>query len=208
MTLATENPAPRAAAAVLQLKSMNILIVGVGGQGVLLASAILSEVALLAGYDVKKSEVHGMSQRGGVVSSHVRLGTVVHSPVIPNGAADVILAFEKAEALRWVHELKAGGFLIVNDQKLVPPIAVDPKYVYPDDALELLQGRAERLRVLNAAAIARKLGNERLANTVLLGALSTGLDIDLDLWRQVISRRVPKGTAEANLKAFEAGRNQ
>jgi indolepyruvate ferredoxin oxidoreductase beta subunit len=204
MTLASENTPQSAAAPAL--KAMNILIVGVGGQGVLLASAILSEVALLAGYDVKKSEVHGMSQRGGVVSSHVRLGPRVHSPLIPNGEADVILAFEKAEALRWVHELKPGGFLIANDQKLVPPIAVDPKYIYPDDALDLLRRRVPRLRVLDAAAMARQLGNERLANTVLLGALSTGLEIPLELWRQVISRRVPKGTAEANLRAFEAGR--
>jgi indolepyruvate ferredoxin oxidoreductase beta subunit len=112
---------------------MNILIVGVGGQGVLLASQILSEAALQAGYDVKKSEVHGMSQRGGVVSSHIRFGKKVHSPLIPNGAADVILAFERAEALRWIHELKPGGAMIVNAQIIIPPIAVDTKYSYPTE---------------------------------------------------------------------------
>ena len=187
---------------------MNILIVGVGGQGVVLASAILSEVALSAGYDVKKSEVHGMSQRGGVVSSHVRIGQKVFSPLIPNGQADVILAFEQAEGLRWVHELKSGGWMIVNAQKLVPPIAVDKKYVYPEDALQQLKKRADNLHVLDAAQMAENLGNARLANTVLLGALSKALKIDEKVWRETISRRVPKGTAEANLKAFEAGKEK
>ncbi len=187
--------------------TLNILIVGVGGQGVLLASAILSEVALQGGFDTKKSEVHGMSQRGGVVTSHIRLGRQVHSPLIPNGEADVILAFEQAEALRWVHELKPEGFLIVNTQKLVPPIAVDPQYVYPDDALEQLRGRVQKLRVVEALEISAGLGNVRLANTVLLGALSAALNIDPAIWREIISRRVPKGTAEANLQAFERGRN-
>lgn len=188
--------------------TVNILIVGVGGQGVVLASAILSEVALQAGYDVKKSEVHGMSQRGGVVTSHVRIGQKVYSPLIPNGGADVILAFERAEALRWAHELKPSGAMIVNEYKLVPPIAVDPKYVYPEDALEQIKDRVKNLHVLNADQISFKLGNPRLANTILLGALSKTLSIDESIWRQVISRRVPKGTGEANLKAFEEGRNQ
>jgi indolepyruvate ferredoxin oxidoreductase beta subunit len=186
--------------------TMNILIVGVGGQGVLLASQILSEVALQAGYDVKKSEVHGMSQRGGVVSSHIRIGRKVYSPLIPSGRADVILAFERAEALRWIHELRPDGSLIVNDQQLIPPIAVDKKYVYPENALEILSGRLKSLRVVDAAWISEQLGNVRLANTVLLGALSRTLDINTEVWREVISRRVPKGTAEANLLAFEAGR--
>ena len=125
----------------LNSKPTNVLIVGVGGQGVLLASAILSEVALQSGSEVKKSEVHGMSQRGGVVSSHVRFGPKVYSPLIPNGQADVILAFERAEALRWAHELKPDGFMIVNDYKLIPPIAIDPKYVYPEDAIDRLKAR-------------------------------------------------------------------
>ncbi len=172
----------------------------------LLASQILSEVALQAGYDVKKSEVHGMSQRGGVVSSHIRIGRKVFSPLIPSGRADVILAFERAEALRWLHELKPDGSLIVNDQQLVPPIAVDKKYVYPENALEILSVRLKSLRVVDAARISQQLGNVRLANTVLLGALSLALDIKAEIWREVISRRVPKGTAEANLQAFEAGR--
>lgn len=186
--------------------TFNVLIVGVGGQGVVLASAILSEVAMQAGYDVKKSEVHGMAQRGGIVTSHVRFGKKVYSPLIPNHQADVILAFERAEGLRWVHELKPGGALIVNAQKLVPPIAVDPQYSYPDDALEQLQGKVAHLHVLDADQVSMQLGNSRLANTVLLGALSRTLDIDETIWQEVISRRVPKGTAEANLRAFTEGR--
>ncbi|MCX6640875.1 MAG: indolepyruvate oxidoreductase subunit beta [bacterium] len=185
---------------------VNVLIVGVGGQGVLLASQILSDVALQSGFDVKKSEVHGMAQRGGVVSSHIRFGKKVYSPLIPNGKADVILAFERAEALRWVHELKPGGSMIVNDQKLIPPIAADKKYTYPDDALTTLKTRVKKMQILDAAKIAEGLGNTRLANTVLLGALSTTLDVDMSIWRDVITRRVPKGTSDANLKAFDKGR--
>ncbi len=187
---------------------INVLIVGVGGQGVVLASRILSEVALKAGLDVKKSEVHGMAQRGGVVSSHVRFGPKVYSPLIPNGETDVILAFERAEGLRWAHELKPDGSMIVNDQKLVPPIAVDPKYIYPDDAVSQLKSRVKHLRIIDAARIAERLGNPRLANTVLLGALSQSFAFDEDIWRDIISRRVPKGTAEANLQAFEEGKKQ
>ncbi|MFH1862169.1 MAG: indolepyruvate oxidoreductase subunit beta [bacterium] len=189
------------------MSTLNILLVGVGGQGVVLASAILSEVAMNAGFDVKKSEVHGMSQRGGVVTSHVRFGEKVYSPLIPNGQADVILAFEKAEALRWVHELKPDGSLVVNNLKLVPPIAVDPQYIYPDNAIEELKSRVSKLRVLDATEISESLGNTRLANTVLLGALSQTLDIDESIWREVISKRVPKGTIEANLSAFERGKS-
>jgi indolepyruvate ferredoxin oxidoreductase beta subunit len=189
-------------------KTTNVLIVGVGGQGVVLASAILSEVALQSGNDVKKSEVHGMSQRGGVVSSHVRFGPKVYSPLIPNGQADVILAFERAEALRWAHELKPDGFMIVNDFRLIPPIAIDPQYVYPEDAIDQLKSKVEKLTVVDAAQVSEDLGNPRLANTVLLGALSKTQDIDETVWRDVISRRVPKGTTELNLKAFDAGRGK
>ncbi|TKJ40057.1 indolepyruvate oxidoreductase subunit beta [candidate division LCP-89 bacterium B3_LCP] len=189
-------------------QTMNVLIVGVGGQGVLLASQILSDVNLQVGNDVKKSEVHGMAQRGGVVSSHIRFGKKVYSPLIPNRQADVILAFERAEALRWVHELKPGGYMVVNDQIIMPPIAVDPKYVYPDGAIDELKRKVENLNVIDAAGISEELGNPRLANTVLLGALSNALDIDESLWKEVISRRVPKATIDLNLKAFDRGRGR
>ena len=116
----------------------NILIVGVGGQGVLLASELLSTVALESGYDTKKSEVHGMAQRGGAVTSHVRLGEKIFSPLIPEGSADVILAFEQAEAQRWVHFLKDGGTVVVNNFKLIPPIASMKGFQYPDDPIGAL----------------------------------------------------------------------
>ncbi|MBU0519477.1 indolepyruvate oxidoreductase subunit beta [bacterium] len=189
-------------------KTINVLIVGVGGQGVLLASQILSDVALQAGNDVKKSEVHGMSQRGGVVSSHVRFGPKVYSPLIPNGQADVILAFERAEALRWAHELKPDGNMIVNDQKLIPPIASGTQYQYPDDALDQLTDKIKSLKVLNAGQISEELGNPRLANTILLGALSLTQKFEADLWRDVIKRRVPPKTIDLNLKAFDEGRSR
>ena len=187
---------------------MNILIVGVGGQGVLLASEVLSTVAMEAGYDAKKSEVHGMAQRGGVVSSHVRMGENVYSPLIKEGYADVILAFEQAEALRWVHFLKKNGTIIINDYRLVPPIASMKGFDYPEDPVGSVQKRVPQTKVIDAVSIAESLGNPRLVNTILLGMLSNSLDIPVKIWEKVISERVPKGTEALNLKAFTAGRTQ
>jgi len=187
---------------------MNILIVGVGGQGVLLASEVLSAVAMEAGYDAKKSEVHGMAQRGGVVSSHVRMGEKVYSPLIKEGHADVILAFEQAEALRWVHFLKKDGTIIINDYRLVPPIASMKGFDYPDDPVGSVKKRVSRTKVIDAVSIADKLGNPRLVNTILLGILSNSLDIPVKVWEKVISERVPKGTEALNAEAFTAGRSQ
>ncbi len=187
---------------------MNILIVGVGGQGVLLASEVLSAVAMEAGYDAKKSEVHGMAQRGGVVSSHVRMGEKVYSPLIMQGHADVVLAFEQAEALRWVHFLKKDGTIIINDYRLVPPIASMKGFDYPDDPMGSVKKRVSRTKVIDAVSIAEKLGNPRLVNTILLGMLSNSLDIPVKVWEKVISERVPRGTEALNAEAFTAGRSQ
>jgi len=187
-------------------KGSDVLIVGVGGQGVLLASEILSTVVMEAGYDAKKSEVHGMAQRGGVVSSHVRMGDKVYSPLIKDGNADVILAFEKAEAQRWVHFLKEEGTIIVNDYSLVPPIASMKGFDYPENPIAVVKKRAKSVKVVDAVQIAQDLGNPRLVNTILLGVLSVSLDIPVDIWKKVIKKRVPKGTEELNLKAFTAGR--
>ncbi|RKY79416.1 indolepyruvate oxidoreductase subunit beta [candidate division KSB1 bacterium] len=184
----------------------NVLIVGVGGQGVLLASEILSSVAVEAGYDAKKSEVHGMSQRGGVVSSHIRFGKKVYSPLINEGDADVILAFEEAEALRWIHFLKDDGVVIVNEYKLVPPIVVTEKLKYPDDPLKTISKSVSKLISIDAGSEAENLGNPRLVNTILLGILSTTLPIKEEIWIDVIRKRVPKGTEELNVKAFKKGR--
>jgi indolepyruvate ferredoxin oxidoreductase beta subunit len=189
-------------------QSSNILIVGVGGQGVLLASALISEAALDAGYDAKKSEVHGMAQRGGVVSSHVRIGEKVFSPLIPPGQADVLLAFEKAEAQRWVHFIKPKGKVIINDLKWVPPIAFMKGFSYPHDPVEIVRERVQDVRVVPAQSIAQSLGNFRAANLVLVGAVSRHLDIPESVWEKVILNRVPKGTEDLNRKAFLEGRKK
>jgi len=184
----------------------NVLIVGVGGQGVLLASEMLCEVAKVLGLDAKKSEVHGMSQRGGVVTSHVRFGKKVYSPLIAEGEVDVLLGFEIAEALRWVHWLRPGGTIIVNEQKIIPPITTTGKFSYPEKVEEQIQNRVPKTKVIDAYGIALKLGNARLVNTILLGVLSNAIDLEEDKWLQVIERMSPKGTGELNKKAFLEGR--
>jgi indolepyruvate ferredoxin oxidoreductase beta subunit len=187
--------------------TVNVLIVGVGGQGVLLASEILCEVARAAALDAKKSEVHGMSQRGGVVTSHVRFGKSVLSPLIPAGTADVILAFELAEALRWMHELKKGGTFIVNNQKIIPPITTTGEFSYPEQVEEKIRDEVPEVRIIDALEIAQRLGNTRLVNTILLGVLSRSVDLEESTWLEVIERMAPKGTGELNKKAFLAGRS-
>jgi indolepyruvate ferredoxin oxidoreductase beta subunit len=184
----------------------NVLIVGVGGQGVLLASEILCEVAKVLGLDAKKSEVHGMSQRGGVVTSHVRFGKKVHSPLIPDGGADVILAFEIAEGLRWAGELKAGGTMIVNNQRIIPPIVSTGKFSYPDELEKKIREKTEKTIIIDAFDIASKLGNTRLVNTILLGVMSNSIDLEEEKWLEVIERMAPKDTGEINKKAFLEGR--
>ncbi|MCK4605672.1 MAG: indolepyruvate oxidoreductase subunit beta, partial [candidate division Zixibacteria bacterium] len=149
-------------------KSYDILIVGVGGQGVLLASELISEVAMKFGYDVKKSEVHGMSQRGGVVSSHVRIGPRVHSPTIQYGQADALIAFEQAEGLRAIDWMKKDGVAIVSTTSLIPAIVTSSKkFSYPDDAIDCLKKKATNVIAVDADSIARELGNPRLVNTIL-----------------------------------------
>ncbi len=184
----------------------NILIAGVGGQGVLLVSEILSEACLRAGYDVKKSEVHGMAQRGGSVTSHVRFGKQVHSPLIEKGQADVLVSFEELEALRWIAFLKSGGTVVVNAQRIAPMTVSSGVATYPEDVLEQLRERTPRVITVDGIGIARNVGNSRVVNVVLLGALSKHLTIEESIWRETISARVPPKTVEVNLKAFEAGR--
>ena len=188
------------------MDTTNVLIVGVGGQGIILASEILSDVAMAVGMDVKKSEVHGMAQRGGVVTSHVRFGPEVLSPLIPKGSADVIIAYESAEGLRWCHELKPDGTIIVNPQRLIPPIASSKEYDYPIDALEQIRSRNVNLIEVDVTGICQEIGNPKLGSTVLLGTLSTQLSIPESTWLEVIQRRVPKGTEELNVIAFQRGK--
>ncbi len=186
----------------------NVLIVGVGGQGVILASNILCEVALRAGFDVKKSEVHGMSQRGGAVSSHIRFGPEVLSPLIASGSADAVLAFEAAEALRFAHEVAEGGALYASVQRLMPPTGDGKKGPqYPEDPLgEAEKFCAGKVVPIEAERIALELGNSRLTNTILLGALSTGLEVEQSIWKATIGKMVPPKTIKLNLRAFDRGR--
>ena len=180
----------------------NVFICGVGGQGILLASEILSEVALGRGLDVKKSEVHGMAQRGGAVVSHVRFGDKVHSPVIADGEADLLVSFERMEALRWLHSLRPAGKLVVNSQEIVPS-GLDE---YPKGIDENLRRRVPGLLSVDALTLAKEAGNIRAVNTVMLGAFSSFLEFDDADWRKAIEARVPPKTVDVNLRAFELGR--
>jgi indolepyruvate ferredoxin oxidoreductase beta subunit len=186
--------------------NQNILIVGVGGQGVILASEIISEVAMKTGYDVKKSEVHGMAQRGGVVSSHVRYGQRVYSPLIPQGEVNVLLAFELAEAVRWLGFLSPAARVVVSRQKLIPPIVSTGIAQYPEDAEDTLKRSTREPFLVDALTIANQLGNARLVNTILLGVTSRLVDLPLRTWRRVVSERVPPAFRDLNLEAFERGR--
>lgn len=185
----------------------NIILVGVGGQGSVLAGQIIARAAVLAGFSVATSEVHGMAQRGGSVFSTVRYGKDVLSPAVPEGAADVLLAFEKLEALRYLNHLKAGGLALVNDQRIVPSVESLKLAPYPDDKTieETLRRRAREALIVPALEIAQKLGNTALTNTVMLGALSPFLDIPKGMWRQAVTELVPPKTLELNLLAFEEG---
>ena len=172
----------------------------------ILASELLSEAAMEAGCDVKKSEVHGMAQRGGVVSTHIRFGPKVYSPLIRAGAADVVLAFEAAEGLRWAGHVREGGLLVVNTQQIVPTIAFTGEYDYPKDpvgeAKAVCRGRTI---ALDGLKIAHEVGNPKLVNTILLGAISGEMPISDAIWETVIRKRVPRGTEEQNMSAFKKG---
>lgn len=187
----------------------NIIVVGVGGQGSLLAGQIIARVAMLAGLSVASSEVHGMAQRGGSVFSTVRYGRDVLSPAVPEGSADVLLAFEKLEALRYLNYLKIEGLALVNDQRIVPSVESLKLAPYPDDKIieEMLRRRTQSVLIVPALEIAQKLGNPALTNTVMLGVLSQFLDLPKDKWRQAVTELVPPKTAELNLLAFDEGLN-
>ncbi len=183
----------------------NILIVGVGGQGTILASKVVAGVVQKMGFDVKVSEIHGMSQRGGSVFTQVRYGQEVTSPIIPLGEADIVLAFEKLEALRWLPYLKPDGIILINDQRLDPMPVITGAVAYPDDALDLIKAQQPHVFVVDAAQKALEAGNIKAANLVLLGLLSKFLDIDKSVWLDVIKETVPAKFLAVNLVAFEAG---
>jgi len=191
------------------MENMSVMIVGVGGQGTLLASRVLGTVAMLSGKDVKVSEVHGMSQRGGSVVTYVKLGDKIDSPLIESGEADVVLAFETLEALRWEKYLNENGTLIVNSQEIDPMPVVIGAAKYPENILENLQnsfeGTGKSLIAVDALGIARECGNIKAVNTVLIGLLAAKTDIDKDIWLKALNEVVPAKFLELNINAFEAG---
>ena len=187
-------------------KITNILLVGVGGQGILLAAEILSETCMLAGFDVKKSEIHGMSQRGGSVVSHVRFGKEVFSPIVPEGEGDILFGFELMESYRWLSLLKPGATVVANDLCIAPPSVLMGQEVYPADLPFKIQDLFPDFILVDGQGLAMKAGNARAANTVLLGAVSKRLPIAENFWVESIERMVPKKAVAVNLKAFEMGR--
>lgn len=184
---------------------MNILIVGVGGQGTLLTSRIIADVAVQMGYDVKVSEVHGMAQRGGSVVSQVRFGDKVYSPIIKKGDADIILAFEKVEAARWLDYLKKDGTVIINNERVDPLPVMTGKAKYPEDIDQKIKQLVKKTVVVNASDIARSCGNVRAANVVMVGLLSAALGFSADQVEASIQKTVPAKAIDINLQAFHKG---
>jgi len=185
---------------------INVLMSGVGGQGVLVASDILVFVAMHAGLDAKKSEIHGMAQRGGSVVSQVRYGKKIFSPLIRTGAADVILAFERLEAIRYLDYLNKDVVIIINDQQITPLSVFFSNIPYPKNIEEICKTKTDHIVLVDGVKIADQIGNPRTINSVLLGALSNFLEFDEEHWMKAIAQRVPSKTIELNRKAFEAGR--
>jgi indolepyruvate ferredoxin oxidoreductase beta subunit len=188
-------------------KVADILVVGVGGQGVIMAAAIIADTALLhGGLQVKLIETHGMSQRGGGVQSQIRIGPKVVAPVISPGEVDFLLAFEAAEGLRLAPSLTADGVAVVNTRQIVPPLASYGDFAYPFDALERLRAQGRNVLPVDGDAVAEEVGDVKVAGVVLVGALSTHLPFAVEIWRQAIAKNVPASWLEPNLAAFAAGR--
>jgi len=186
----------------------NILVAGVGGQGVILASDIMSEVFMEAGYDVKKSEVHGMAMRGGIVTSHFRFGKKVYSPLIKEGEVDILFAFEQLEGLRWINNLKPDGKIVMNDHKINPPIVNLGEMEYPKGIPERIKSRFKDFYLVKGTEIALEMGDVRAANVVLLGAISKFFEVNEELWLNTILNHLPAKVHELNRKTFSAGREQ
>ncbi|MDA8078522.1 MAG: indolepyruvate oxidoreductase subunit beta [Nitrospiraceae bacterium] len=184
----------------------NILFCGVGGQGILLASEITSFALIKAGLDIKKSEVHGMAQRGGSVVAHLKYGDKVYSPLIEPGAADIEVAFEMLESLRYLPYLNRESRVIVNTQKILPPSVTTGVEPYPDDVLAQLRGKGLAVFPVNAFEAARLAGETKAVNMILVGCLSAFLPVEAEVFRAVIKERVPERFMKANIEAFKQGR--
>ncbi len=187
-------------------KSGNILFSGVGGQGILLASEITAYALLSAGYDAKKSEVHGMAQRGGSVTAQLRYGEKVYSPLIEPGSADIQVAFEMMEAARYLPYLHKKSKVVVNTQKILPPAVATGQISYPENVLDCIREKSIEVITVDAFDIARDVGEVKTANVVMVGAMSVFLPVDVSVYESIINTRVPERFREVNLKAFAAGR--
>lgn len=185
----------------------NIRLAGVGGQGILVASEVLCDVLLACGHDVKKSEVHGMAQRGGTVNSDVRYGKKVYSPVIAHGEVDVLVAFEQMEALRYLPSLKENGVAVVNGQRILPSAVASGKAGYPEDVVARAAQRADTVISVDALSLAEEAGSLRSVNVCLLGVLSRFIDVEESVWETVLTERFRTRGLAANLKAFALGRS-
>ncbi len=185
----------------------SIMLCGVGGQGILLASDIISDVLMVNNFDVKKSEVHGMSQRGGAVVSTVRYGEKVYSPITGVGDVDYIVAFERLEALRNIGKLKSDGTILVNDYRINPLPVATAAMKYPDNVLGILQKTVSNVITIDAFNMAKELGNIKVMNTIMMGKLAKIIELPKDIWIEVIKRRVPKKAIDINLEAFEKAYN-
>jgi indolepyruvate ferredoxin oxidoreductase beta subunit len=184
---------------------MNILIVGVGGQGTLLTSKVLGKYAELKGFDCKLSEVHGMAQRGGSVVTHVRFGEKIYSPIIWEGGADIILAYEKLEAFRYYNFLKKDGVMVINDMEIYPMPVIMGKEKYPENIKEFLEQKVKKATYINAIELAKEAGNVKALNIVMVGALCKMLDFDYEIMKQAVKECVPAKFLEVNMKALSSG---
>ena len=183
----------------------SVMIVGVGGQGTLLASRILGTVLLEGGYDVKVSEVHGMSQRGGSVVAYVKFGDKVYSPVIEKGEADLILSFEELEAARWLPYLKKGGRIITNTRQINPMPVITGAAEYPQDILKKIEKTGAQVTAVDALTLAEQAGSPKAVNVVLMGVLSKSMDFGEEVWQKALEKCVPPKALEINKKAFALG---
>lgn len=189
-------------------ETKNILLVGVGGQGIILASKLLSQGLVNAGYDVKMSEVHGMAQRGGNVSTQVRYGEKVYSPIIGKGQADIIVAFEEMEAMRWIDYLKKDGKIVINNYRIPSVPILTGVAEYPEGVIDTLSSKVKDTTVMNAAELALELGNIKTQNVIMLGGLVEALGLTEVNWDEVIETGVKAKFIDLNKKAFNIGRDQ
>lgn len=188
------------------METKSIMIVGVGGQGSLLASRLIGNVLLQQGYDVKVSEVHGMSQRGGSVVTYVKYGDKVYSPVVTKGEADIIISFEQLESARWLPYLKKGGHLVTSTQQIDPMPVITGAADYPDNIIEKIKSQGIDVIAVDALTLAEQAGNAKASNVVLMGVVSTKMPFDVSVWEKAVEECVPAKFLELNKKAFALGR--